>query len=195
MPHILCGMNPPNAPRTLVAALVTGVAAILVASCSSGSGGPEAVAETAVELIEGELAEQIDLGELEGECEEPADAAEGETFTCSATTEDGRTIEFLGTLESEDEVNVVSTNVLVERDIDAVREEGARALSEETGQAIEPDDIECDDVIILEGTDDFECAITEPETGEVYGLTVSTGGIDPGVGVRDLSFEISQEPL
>lgn len=174
-------------PARVSAVVLAAVGFLAACSGSAGTGGEG--------LIEGELADQIGLGELDAECEEPAEKAEGETFTCTATTEDGQTIEFLGTMTADDEIFVNTSNLLVASDIDAIREEGARVLSEEIPATIVADDIECPEVVLLDDTGDFECEITDSATGTVFGLTVSTGGIEPGEGVRELFFQVSDEPL
>ena len=71
-------------------------------------------------VIEGELAEKIDLGDLEAQCNEPEDLVEDETFTCTTTTSDGQTIEFIGTMTSDDEFNINTSNLLVPSDITTI---------------------------------------------------------------------------
>jgi hypothetical protein len=39
------------------------------------------------------------------------------------------------------------------------------------------------------------CTITDTGNGDVYELTVSTGGLEPGVGARSLSFQLGDAPL
>jgi len=176
--------------RTRVSIFLLCVAAVGLGACSGSA------ADTGEAVIQDQLAEEIGLGELDATCNEPEGLSEGETFTCSATTADGQTIEFLGTMTSDDEFEVVTTNLLVASDVVAIREEGARVLSEEVGATIVPEDIECaDGSIVLDDAGDFSCTITDTGTGDVYELTVSTGGLEPGVGVRELSFQIGDAPL
>jgi hypothetical protein len=153
-------------------------------------------AATGEAVIQDQLADEIGLGELDATCNEPEGLTEGETFTCTATTPDGETIEFLGTMTSDDEFEIVTTNLLITSDVVAIREEGARVLSDEVGATILPEDIECaDGSIVLDDVGDFQCTITDTVTGDVYELTVRTGGLEPGVGVRELSFQIGDAPL
>lgn len=153
-------------------------------------------AQSGEEVIQGELAEQIGLGDLEADCDEPDDLTEGETFACTATTADGDSITFLGTMTSDDEFDVVTTNLLVPSDIVAIREGVATALSDEIGATVAADDITCPDgSIVLDDADGFECEVVDTATGDVYPLTISTGGLEPGVGPRDLQFEVGAEPL
>jgi len=166
------------------------IGALVVGACSGSA------AQSGESVIEGELAEEIDLGELEAECNEPEDLTEGETFTCTATTEDGGTLEFLGTMTSDDEFDIVTTNLLIPSDVVAMREGVAVSLSEEIGVPVAADDISCPDgSVILDDADAFECEVTDTATGDVYPLTISTGGLEPGVGPRDLQFEVGAEPL
>ena len=169
-----------------MAALVAGVA---LSACSGSAG------ESGQVVIEEKLAEDIALGELDATCNEPEGLSEGETFTCTATTADGETVEFLGTMTSDDEFEIVTTNLLVASDIEAIRAEGARVLSAEIGAEVLPEDIECaEGSVVIDEVGDFECAITDTATGDVYDLTVSTGGLEPGVGVRELSFQVGDAP-
>jgi hypothetical protein len=169
--------------------LAAALGSLLLAACGGSA------ADSGETVIEEKLADDIGLGELDASCNEPDGLSEGETFTCTATTGDGETIEFLGTMTTDDEFEIVTTNLLVADDVVAIREEGARVLSDEVGATILPDDIECaEGSVILDATGDFVCAITDTGTGDVYDLTVSTGGIEPGVGVRELSFQIGDAP-
>ena len=161
------------------------VVALVVAACGGGA------ADSGEVVIEEKLAEQIGLGDLDATCNEPDGLKEGETFTCTATTADGGTIEFLGTMSTDTEFEIVTSNLLVASDVEAIRAEGASVLSDEIGATIAADDIECaEGSIVLDDVGDFLCAITDTGTGDVYDLTVSTGGLEPGVGVRDLSFQV-----
>ena len=174
--------------RAIVFALAA--ATVGLTACSGSA------AATGESVIEDQLADEIGLGELDATCNEPDGLTEGETFTCTATTTDGEAIEFLGTMTSDDSFDIVTTNLLVASDVMAIREEGARVLSDEVGAEILPEDIECaDGSIVLDDVGDFRCTITDTATGDVYELTVSTGGLEPGVGVRELSFQIGDAPL
>lgn len=152
-------------------------------------------ADTGEVVIEEQLAEQIGLGGLDATCNEPDGLKEGETFTCTATTTDDQTIEFLGTMSSDEEFEIFTSNLLIASDVEAIRAEGASVLSDEVGATIAPEDIECaEGSIVLDDVGDFLCAISDTGTGDVFDLTVSTGGLEPGVGVRELSFQIGDAP-
>lgn len=182
-------LNPRNrALSTIVTAAAVGALALNACGGSAADSGQV--------LIEEQLAEEIGLGDLDATCNEPEGLSEGETFTCTATTADGETIEFLGTMTSDDAFEIVTTNLLLASDVETIREEGARVLSAEVGSTIVPEDIECaEGSIVLDDIGDFRCTITDTATGDVYELTVSTGGLEPGVGVRELSFQFGDAPL
>lgn len=173
-------------------ALLVGVfaGALALAACSSGS-----AADSGVVTIEKKLAGDIGLGDLDAECTEPDGLKEGETFTCTATTADGETIEFLGTMTSDDAFNIVTTNLLLASDIDTIVQDAATQLSTVTSTPIQPADIECPaGSVVLDDAGDFICALTNTATGDVYDLTVSTGGLEPGVGAKDLYYQIADQP-
>jgi hypothetical protein len=181
--------NPRN--RTLSTICTAAAVGALVLTACGGS-----AAESGQVVIEEQLADEIGLGDLDATCNEPEGLSEGETFTCTATTTEGQTIEFVGTMTSDDAFEIVTTNLLTASDVEAIRDEGARVLSAEVGAAIQPEDIECaDGSVVLDAAGDFRCTITDSSTGDVYDLTVSTGGLEPGVGVRELSFQIGDAPL
>ena len=177
-------------PRTLSIRAAGVVGVLVFAAACGGSAG-----DSGEVVIEEKLADEIGLGDLDATCNEPDGLREGETFTCTATTPDEQTVLFLGTMTSDDEFDIVTTNLLVASDIETIRSEGARVLSAEVGATIEPEDIECaEGNVVLDDVGDFMCAITDTGTGDVYDLTVSTGGLEPGVGIRALSFQIGDAP-
>lgn len=166
------------------------VAAAALGACGSGS-----AADSGVVVIETKLAEDIDLGDLEATCNEPDGLKEGETFTCTATTTDDQIIEFLGTMTGEDKFDIVTTNLLTVSDISTIVPDAAQALSDVVGQEILPEDISCSEGnVILDADDSFVCAITDASTGDVYDLTVNTGGLVPGVGANKLEYAIADQP-
>ncbi|NND74798.1 MAG: hypothetical protein HKN44_07285 [Ilumatobacter sp.] len=164
------------------------VVGVVLAGCSKNAG------ISAEKVIVEELQENIGLGTLDPECGQPEAYVAGETFTCTAATEDGRVIEFFGEMSDADTFNIVTSNLLTAEDVDAVRAAAAEALGPEVGATIDPAAIVCPyEIILLDETGDFTCEITDASSGDVYALVVSTGGIEPGVGVRKLDFEITEQ--
>lgn len=164
------------------------LAAIVVAGCSKNAGS------AAERYIVDDMQEDIGLGELEPECTQPEVYEAGQTFDCTATAEDGRVVTLEGKMTDEDTFDLYTSNLLTATDVVDIRTAGADVLGPEVGALIDPADIVCpDEIVLLDDTGDFTCEITDSTTGEVYGLVVSTGGIEPGVGVRQLNFRITDK--
>lgn len=171
--------------RIHTAGAALALTALVLAGCSKNAG------ISAERAIIDQLQEDIGLGELEPECGQPAALEEGETFTCTAATEDGQVIEFLGEMTGSDTFDVVTTNLLSAEDVVLLRQAGAEWLSQEVGDSVDPDAIVCPfDVIVLDDTGTFSCEVTDVSTNEVYEFLIMTGGLEPGEGIRDLGFEL-----
>nr|NKB41598.1 hypothetical protein [Ilumatobacter sp.] len=91
-------------------------------------------AGAAVELIEGELSEQIELGPLAGDCAELDEVAQGDEFACTGVTEGGAIINFTAVFESGDMVFLYPTNLVVESSLFEV--DAAAALGPEFGNEV-----------------------------------------------------------
>lgn len=147
---------------------------------------------SAVELIEGDLADQIGLGPLVGECDEPADTATGEEFSCTGITEDGAVIEFTAEFESDDELYVYPTNLVVDDRL--FEEEAAATLGPEFGIEIDPAQIECPEgMTVLDENDQMQCTITDAQTGAVFPLTVSFGDYIRDEGFDERFYEVGEQ--
>ena len=69
-------------------------------------------------------------------------------------------------------------------------------MTEQIGVTVNVEDITCPEgSVILDDDDAFECTVVDTATGDTYPLTVSTGGLEPGVGPKDLRFEVGAEPV
>ncbi len=172
-----------RAPFVAVAAAAL---ALVAAACS---GDPALTGEA---VIESELADQIGLGELTAECEEPENREVGTEFACSATTEDGQRIEIVSQFDAEDEIFVFPTNVLPGEDVPIVRARVAELLGPEVGAVIDPDDIDCGgpNTVVLDGSGSFECVITQVSTGDRYPLTITLTEFVRGEGFQRLDAQI-----
>lgn len=167
---------------------VVGALAVVVSGCSFSSGSSPA--EAGEELIEGELSEVVGFEMTDAECEEPAAKEEGEEFTCTATSSDGSTVTFQGVLESDDEIFVAASNVLVADEMPLVEEEAAVVLGPEIGVEIDPADVECPtESTVLDG-DRLQCEITDPDTGDRYELIVTLDGFVLREGFEDRFYEV-----
>ncbi len=172
--------------RVGLLALVVAPLVFVACSKSAATGGEG--------LIERDLAESIGLGELDATCEEPASREEGETYVCTATTEDGRVIEFLGTVEDDDRINVVTTNLLTLADLDGLRDDAATRFTEsEDGPDMAADDIDCGTEPVILDEHEFICEVTDVTTGDVWELIITTTPFEPGVGIRSEFYQIGEQ--
>ena len=168
---------------------LVGLVGLAVAAAGCSSGDPAA---SAVELIEGELSDQIELGPLTGECDEPAESATGEEFSCTGTAEDGAVVNFTAVFESDDEIFLYPTNLVVESSLFEV--EAAATLGPEFGIEIDPAQIECPEgVTVLDADGRMFCTITDVDTGAVFPMTATLGGYLRDEGFADRFYEVGEQ--
>lgn len=163
--------------RAVCLSLVVG-AAMSMAGCSgSFSIGGQPVHEAAEELIAGDLADQLGLGELTPTCDEVEDPGVGTTFTCTATTSDGRVVEFDGVVDREDHINIESTNVVSGPVIEQALYE---ALNNDNPAAgLSPDGVDCGGEKIILVNQQMTCEVN-PAAGEAGTVTVTLTDVDSG---------------
>lgn len=141
--------------------------------------------ETATAVIETEIADQVGLGELTADCEEPENPVVGETFACSATTESGELIRLTVEFEDDDRIFVLPTNVLLGDDMPLVEAEAAQVLGDEIGVEIDASDVDCgDDSRVMDANDQMTCTITDTSSGTTFELVVTLTEF-----VRDQGFQ------
>lgn len=161
--------NAPTAPmgiRRLARTAALGASVASLAACSFSFG--DSFDGVAVEVIEGDLTDRLQLGELsDAECDDPGDGEVGSTFECTAQTDDGDTVEFTAEIISDDEVRVTPTNALAPADFDDI-ESGA------PGELGAPStSVQCpDEGAVLAGGESVSCEITDVD-GVVYELIVT----------------------
>lgn len=161
--------------------------ALVVVACSTTE--PDVAA---VDLIEGDLTEQIGLGPLSGDCDDPTDTSTGDEFSCTGTTDDGEIIQFTAVFESDDEVFIYPTNLVVDSSL--FEAEAATTLGPELGIEIDPAQIECPEgTIVLDAEGQMPCTITDAETGGVFPLTVTLGGYLRDQGYEERFYEIGDQ--
>ncbi|MEZ5281725.1 MAG: hypothetical protein R2770_14790 [Acidimicrobiales bacterium] len=150
---------------------------------SIGGKSPE---DVAVELIEGELSDQIGV-ELTGECPELEDPEDGAVFECQGLAADGRVVHFEATIdEAEEMVNLVSTNVVSPDNLSLLEADAARLLGEQVGADLPAENYDCGDgPTIVPDSGELDCALTDPSNGDVYDsvltLDLQTGSFDISV--------------
>ncbi len=159
--------------RLLILALgvvVAGVGCSAEVSIGTG-GGPVAAAE---EFIEGSGAEEAGLGPLEAACNEPSGTDVGIDFLCTGTTEDGREIEFVTTIDEGDTVSVNSVNLVTPAGLDNLEASSVAALEAQVGEPLGVENFDCgSEAIILEPDNVAACVLTDPVNGDVYDVEVT----------------------
>ena len=165
------------------------VAIVAGAGCSF-SAATQSPDDAGEELIEGELAELIELELSDAACDAPAEDEPGQMFDCTATDPDGATVTFDGVIEEDDEIFVSASNVVVADEMPLVEQEAAAVLGEEVGTEIDPADVVCPaETTVLDGGR-LTCEITDATTGERYSLIATFGGFVLREGYAERSYEI-----
>ena len=170
-------------PLLLAAGLV-----VLLAGCTFSIGDtPDGVA---VELIEGELADQLGITGMVATCHEPPNRDVGTTFSCIAQSDSGE-IRWTAKMEEDDIVNVQSNNVLDADDISVLESSAIEALESSVGADL-PDGItDCGEPpLVVADDNNVLCALTDPGTGEVYDMTLNITDFDTGA----FDLNVADEP-
>ena len=152
---------------------------LLLAACGGDA------QQTATAVIENQIADQVGLGELTADCDEPDTREVGTTFSCTATTGDGDVIELTTTFEDDDRIFVLPTNVLLADDMPLVEAEAAQVIGSEVGAEIAPADVECPGrSVVMDANDQMRCRITDTSSGTTFVLIVTLSDF-----VRDQGFQ------
>jgi hypothetical protein len=161
--------------------LAVGTLAIAVSACSVQTRVGTSKAAAYKKAAEGAISEQISkkgFGPLTPTCElpEPSNTNDGDTFTCTATTTDGRVITFDSTI-ADNGVDVVPTNVLTTTNLRNIERTAANALSENVGKPLKATDFSCgNDFIVYKAGDAIACTLTNPDgSGELPAVVTLDG--------------------
>ena len=180
------------AKRIPVARLLMIVSILFVLSgCSfSFSFGGGGAAESAEELIEGDLSEKLNMELTNAECDEPAEETAGVMFDCTADYQ-GQTMQLTTEIESEERIFVNPTNVVFPAQLDAIEASVADLLNGQADYGLLPDSLDCGaEPIVFEGPTEFVCALTDPQTNEVYDTDIEMTDLNELI----FNFEVSVEP-
>ncbi|MEM9042130.1 MAG: hypothetical protein AAGD33_19765 [Actinomycetota bacterium] len=171
----------------------TRLAALFVVPVLVGACGGDA-STTAVAVIETELRDQIGLGDLEAECDQPEEAIVGEVFECTATTNAGDSIDFVAEFEEDDQIFVYPTNIVEAASMPNVEAAAAAALSGEVGEPIDAGDVSCpDETVVLDAAESFPCEIARAATGQLFELTVTLTDFVRDEGFQNVRFQVGDE--
>ena len=168
--------------------------ALLLSGCSvSGeiSIGSESPEEATEDVIEGELAEQIGLGELTASCSKPTSEDVGSRFLCTATTEDGRTIELQAVIE-DDGPYVETTNVVLDKNLGRIVAAVLTEIENLSGVDLADDALDCgSESLIVDASNQAVCEITDP-TGEVFDTIITFNGLDTDSPIFDFVVDTGE---
>ena len=169
-------------------AAVLGVATFgfltVAASCSGSvefSVGGKSPEDAAKGVIDGELTDQIGLGDMDTSCDSVDDPEVGTEFECQSITDGGQEIRWSVVVDEEDSIDVNSTN-LIRADVWArFVEAGAGLLAEQSGRPLGVEDLDCGvGPIILPDDNIVECVLTPPGSGNTLEAFITVTDIATG---------------
>lgn len=162
------------------------VAVAALASACSGSVdisfGGESPDETAVDLIEGdEMAGLLGLGPITNAVCEPAPNSDvGTTFPCVADTNDGL-LEFDVEIDREDHIFATATNIVGPDTAARLAVAAVQALNDSQNFGLPEDSIDCgDNATLITDPLLLECALTSPDTTDVYDTIIEVTDLSDG---------------
>lgn len=165
---------------------------VLVMSACSVSGeiniGSESPENATEDVIEGELADQIGLGELTASCSKPSSEEVGSRFLCTADTEDGRTVELQAVIE-DDGPYVETTNVVLAENLAPIVAAVVGEIESQAGVDLADDALDCgSESLIVDSANQFVCQLTDP-IGDVFDTTITFNGLDTDSPTFDFSVD------
>jgi hypothetical protein len=170
------------------------VFSIVVSACSASgefSIGTPSIENATEDLIETEIATQIGLGDLDATCTTPASEEAGTRFLCTATTQDGRTIEFKADID-EDGAVAETTNLVVASKLREVESVILAEIEKLADIDLADDALDCGpDSVIVDSQNRIDCVVTDP-TGATFDTTITFKGLDTNDPTFD--FEVASDP-
>lgn len=162
--------------------------ALVSTGCSVNlSIGGENPADAAVNVIEGDIADLIDLGPITATCESPESVEVGTTWGCSGVSDAGN-IDFSVEVDREDHINVQTENVILGDQVVALANSATEVVEEAVDVDLADGAVDCGtSSIILLASAELSCTV---DTGtELVPTTVTITNLD------DTSFEVDLDPL
>jgi hypothetical protein len=145
-------------------------------------------------LIEGAMATSMGVDALEATCEQPTSTEVGATFGCTAAVPGGGTITVDAHIQAGGMILVdPPAGVLRVEILPAIEAEAARVLSEQVGQTVPAEMIDCgDEPIIAEAGEPFVCAlIDQANPNVVYDAMIT---LDDLANPTQLNVEVAAAP-
>jgi hypothetical protein len=148
--------------------LAAAALAVAMSACSVHTQVGASKADAYKAAAEGVISTQVALkgfGPLTPSCQTPSRTNDGDIFTCTATTVDGRVITFDATIANKG-VDVVTTNVLTTTNLRNIEKTATDVLSAKVGQPLKATDFSCgNDFIVYTPGDPIACTLTVPDGG------------------------------
>jgi hypothetical protein len=174
--------------RARVFVAIAGLGVLAAACSASFSIGGQTVEDAAEELITGDMADEIGIGELTAECPAVDDPEIGTTFVCTATAEDGRVITIDGIVDREDHIDLKTKNLVIPDEIEDVVFETLQEQFPEV--AFSRDGVDCgDEALVVEGDSNQMSCLVEPDSAPAQTVTLTINDLETG----DIDFDI--EPV
>lgn len=185
------------ASRSLTAALVLMVAALLLAGCRSEptEEAEPTVRQVAEELVRTDVADVAGLGSLSPVCPDVVDAVVGTSWQCTAMTGDQRAVDIAAVIDETGRVKLNTTNLITGAAMPSFERAAVAALNNTVGSELADDAIDCGDEPVLFPTDlsverQMVCALVDPNNQLTYDVTLSVSDIE----ARQFSLVVADQP-
>ncbi len=171
------------------AATILGLVLSLTMFTSCSFGG-DSIGDSAVALIEGDLADNLGLALTDAACDEPASEAVGTTFGCNAL-HDGTRVDIEVLIDREDHIVASTTNVVRPDALTAIAATVVDSMNAQGDFGLTVDALDCGEVaIVLDQDQIFRCGLTEPGTSNVFDTAIRMTDLE----TLSFDFEVAAEP-
>ncbi len=187
-------------PVTVIGALILAGGMLTGCRSSDSDAGPEpapAEAQTLTaqrateELIAGPVAEAARLGPLLPVCPDMTGAVPGESFTCTASTEEQKTVRLTATIQPTGQVELATTNVITVDALPSFEQAAIDALNTTIDVPLSYEDIDCGPASVVINDDaSLVCALRDPQTQAIFDVTLSFTDLE----ARQFSLVVADAP-
>lgn len=156
-------------------------------SCSFGG---DSIGDSAVALIEGDLATNLGLSLTDAACDEPASEAVGTTFDCNAL-HDGVRVDIEVLIDREDHIIASTTNVVRPDALAVIKATVIESMNEQGDFGLTSEALDCGEVaVVLDQDQIFRCGLTEPGTSNVFDTSIRMNDL----ATLSFDFEVASQP-
>jgi len=157
---------------------------------SSCSFGGDSIGDSAVALIEGDMATNLGLNLTDAACDEPASEAVGTTFGCNAL-HDGLRVDVEVLIDREDHIVASTTNVVRADALAAIEATVVDSMNDQGDFGLTADALDCGETaVVLDQDQIFRCGLTEPGTTNVFDTSIRMNDL----ATLSFDFEVASEP-